>query len=388
MAGAELATYQAQKYRHSIKARGGFDTASCELLVSAGEAETVFAEFIGCVVRVFVDNPIEPIWEGYIDRITYTVGGATITRSIDAMANQTRVQYWNANAPTPQTQATTLVNNATSQALFGVHQATIDAGIHYNNTDFTHKTTLRNTILFTKAYPQISMTNQGGSGAIISLEMRGLTEYAFNREEYSSTDTTTNTASGLFQRVSVGLARSTNSNHVLETVDSHPTTFGNNVQSNTSFTMSRESRTGQTFLQFMNSIVEAGDGTQQWAWGISALDPNTKTRRIYYKPASTAIAYTVNALSDVGRVRDPNGTPIAGWNVRPDNGVRINDILIGYNQAGDDPRVGYIESVSYDGESGLVQFTTGDNITMEGALGINRYFRATRDRFYQQRTVR
>jgi hypothetical protein len=152
--------------------------------------------------------------------------------------------------------------------------------------------------------------------------------------------------------------------------------------------MSRESRTGQTFLQFMQSIAEAGDGSQQYAWGIGALDPNSQTRRIYYRPASTTVRYTVNALTDVGRVRDANGTPVPGWLVQADAGIRINDILTGYNQPGDDPRVGYIETVSYDGETGLVTFTTGDNITMEGALGINRYFRATRDRFLPVRNVR
>ena len=375
MAGAFLASFTAYNYKHRIVALGGCDTASCSVAVTANTAQSILANYIGCVVRVTVDNPLEPIWEGYISRVTYRVGGVVYTRSTDEMNNRTRATYFDANAATPATTRTTVVDNTTSQATYGVKTGNLDAGVHYNSGDISHLTTLRSTINL-RAFPQISATSASSSSeAIVEIEMQGLYYFAYDWNEYVSTTTTLTAASNLFQRITVGADRGDNAAYVVEDTTTYAATADALITSNLAFNMTRESRTGQTYLQFIQSIVEAGDGTQQYAWGITPFDTNTQTRRIYYRPASTTVAYTYRAQADAGRVRDIYGTLVAGWRVQPDTVIQITDVLMFWQGEGDDPRFGYIMAVDYDGETGQVSFQTGDNITMEGAIGVNRYFR-------------
>ena len=374
MGGRWLASYPVTGYTHRILALGGFDTASCAVTVPVNDAETFLNNFIACVVRIVVDNPLEPIWEGYLSRITYQVGATTYTRSTDQMNNRNRVTYFDANAATPQTTVTTVVNNPTSQAVYGVKTGNLDAGVHYNSGDITHLTTLRDTANLL-AYPIISSATAGAGGVTIQVEMQGLYYFAYDWNQYQSTTTTLTAASNLLQRITIGADKGDNASFVVEDTTAYSATADLLITSNTSFNMTRESRTGQTFLQFIQSIVEAGDGTQQWAWGITALDPNSQTRRVYYQPAATAVSYRYKAKSDVGRVRDIHDTIVPGWKVRPDAVIQVTDVLTFWQGEGDDPRLGYIMAIDYDGETGQVSFQTGDNITMEGALGTNRYFR-------------
>ena len=375
MAGFSLARYNMTGYKHRIIAMGGFDTASGALVVPRAEAEIIISNYIECVIQVIVDNPLNPAWEGFITRITYRVGGVVYTRSTDQMGNRTRVTYFDANAATPNTQQTVVTNNAVSQAIYGVKVANLEAGVHYNSANITHLNSLRDTLNL-QAYPQISsVSSSSGDSVIVEIEMQGLYYYAFDWDNYVSTDTTMTNSNFLFQRITCGVDRSANASDVIEDTTAYPVTADALIVNYSTFQMSRESRTGQTYLQFIQSIVEAGDGSQQWVWGITSLEPNRGTRNIYYKPASSAIAYTYRALKDYGRVRDLFGAFVPGWKVRPDAVIQVTDVLTFYDSSGDDPRRGYIMAVDYDGDSGLVTFQSGDNITMEGALGTNRYFK-------------
>lgn len=386
MNGAFLASFNTVGWSHIIKARGGFESATCSVVIPRARAEAFIAEYLGTVGRMFVDNPMEPAWEGFIESITYVIGGQAITRSLANMSNRTNVVFFDADAATPDTTNTGVANNTTSQGIWGLRESTLDAGVHYNTADKTHKTILRNTLLAAKAFPQITTTSSGGA-IVLTLELRGLIYYAYEYQTYTNTVVNTFAADTVFQRVTIGVNVAANASQVVEITAVFPATRNLDVVTNTSFNISEVSDTGQSYLQFINSIVEAGDGTQQWVWGIGTFNPNTLTRRIYYRPASTTVAYTANVLRDVGRVRDTTGKLIPGWKVRPDRGIRLNDVLVGYNQTGDDPRVGYIEQVQYDAESGMVSYSTGDNRTVEGALGVVNYFKRAGDRYTPIRTV-
>lgn len=385
MNGAFLASFPTVGWSHVIKARGGFESASCSVVIPRARAEAFIAEYLGTVGRLFVDNPARPDWEGFIESITYVIGGQAITRSLANMSNRTNVVFFDADAATPDTTSTGVANNTTSQAIWGIRETTLDAGIHYNTADKTHKTILRNTLLATKAFPQITTTSSGGA-IVLTLELRGLIYYAYEYQNYVS-GAGLLTASNSLLRVTGGVSAPSNAFQVVETSVIYPTTYSVDVSNNVSFNFSTLSDTGQTYLQFINSIVEAGDGTQQWVWGIGVFNPNTLTRRIYYRPANTAISYTANVLRDVGRIRDTTGKLIPGWKIRPDRGIRLNDVLVGYNQTGDDPRVGYIEQIQYDAETGMVSYSTGDNRTVEGALGVVNYFKRAGDRYTVVRNV-
>ncbi len=378
-----LQNYIAVNYSHKIVAKGGYESMSATLTMTALEGEAFLERYIGNIVRVYVDNPVVPIWEGLITRITFRAGGVVFTRSTDNMMNRTNVTFYNADSASAQkTEQTAVADNTQSQALYGIKEGSIDAGVHYNNADKTHKTTLRNTLLGVRAYPQISVSAGGSSAsASIEIECQGLIYFAYEWQNYKNTDTTLSSASGILNRIGSGNAGAI-----------YPTNLpfvvaldGSLVQSNLSFNISRESKTGQTFLQFIKSVVEAGDGTQQWVWGLTPVDPNTGTRRFYYKAASTAVVYTTQIYRDSGYVRDVYGNILNGWNVTPDAGIRINDAFLGWSLsgtgAGDDPRVGYIETIDYNGETGAVTWQTGDNITLEGVFQNDRYFKEQGRRF-------
>lgn len=375
MGGAFINSFEVSNYKDRTIALGGFDTASCTINLPVTQAQSFLANYIGCVARTFVTDPMTPKWEGLITRITWRVGGVTYTRSMDEMYNRTRVTYFDANAGTPATAQTARSDDAVSIAQYGYREGNFDLGVHYNSANITHLTTYRNTALL-RAYPQISAASSDSNQAsVIEIEMQGLMYFAFDWNNYQSTDTTLTNAGALFQRVSIGVDRSPNASFVIEDTTAYPTTADKLIQGNSAFQMTRESRTGQTYLQFMQSIVEGGDGTQQWVWGITPFDSNSTTRRVYYRPASTAVKYTYSALSDAGRLRDVYGAIVNPWDVRPDAVVQVTDVLQFWSSYGDDPRLGYISSVDYDGETGTVQWQTGDNITMEGAIGTNRYFK-------------
>lgn len=365
---AFIAQHIATGYRHSIIAKGGFDTASWSLQLNTSGAEIAFSQYIGCVVRVYVDNPNEPIWEGFINRVTWRVGGLVLTRSFDAMMNRVTVTFYNADsAATNKTEQTSVVDNAQSQAIFGIKEGSLDAGVHHSNANKTHKEIMRDTRRSVASWPQISVATADGGDGIIEFEAKGLQYFAWDWQNYKNTDTTLDNASFLFGNVTCNAPSPylpANAPYVYDV----SAAIGIKISANASFQMSRKSESGGTYLQFLQSIVEAGDGTNEWVFGIETPDVNTGKRQVYYRRANTAIQYNASALADSGRLRDLSGRIIPGYLVRPDAGVRINDILTGWDGLGDDPRTGYLERIEYDGESGSVSWSTGDGTDLEDAM--------------------
>ena len=69
------------------------------------------------------------------------------------------------------------------------------------------------------------------------------------------------------------------------------------------------------------------------------------------------------------------------WRVLPDRGIRLQDVLVGWNGMGDDPREAYLEVIEYDAESQSVAWQTSDNINIEGAFQLRQYYKTHGSRF-------
>jgi hypothetical protein len=94
-------------YRHTIAAVGGFDTASCDIAIrSREEGQQFLDQYIGNRVAFYVDNPVEPIWEGFINRMTFDAGGVQYTISLDEMTNRVTVTYTDVAASATNAQIT------------------------------------------------------------------------------------------------------------------------------------------------------------------------------------------------------------------------------------------------------------------------------------------
>lgn len=366
-----LGRYSVFNYKHRILSMGGFDTASCQLAIDSKLGETALEQWIGNRVAIYAQNAAVPIWEGVISRVIIRAGAAVFTGSLDEMYNKVRVTFSQRNVA-PPTQITTAVQNTASQAIYGIKEGNIDAyGSEATSVDITQKTTLANRYLATRAYPKVS-TSFGTSGTeLVSIEMVGF-YHTLKWETYDPGVVPTGVATPaaliplLF--TTAGINRFFNLNTFFDNTDQ------TQVVSNVTFNAAAPRSV--TYWDFMTTLTEPGDGTARWVAGITPTDPNTATRRLYYAPANTAIEYTITARRDVGRVRSVYGAPIPPWEVRPNRGVRITDVLTGWNLPGDDPREFFLEAVNYDGNSQTVSLQSADNIELEGALQLNRYFKA------------
>jgi phosphotransferase system IIB component len=392
---AHVASYKVNGYRHRLVTQGGYDSASCALDVRAAEAEWIYSHLIGCVARFHVDDPMQEIFEGYIDRITYRVGGFTYTKSLENMANKVNVTYFNSDSAAAvktenvDTATGTVLQNTESQAIYGLKEMNLEAGVHHNNADKTHKILLRQTTLAIRGWPQVSVAYGGeNSGALIELEFRGLHVMAWDWQHYnapkgSAADVTLDLVTAFLRLVgdsgfAGGIYLPSNAASIYQTgVLAGGANWLRFVKSGAGpANISMASASGQTYLQFVQSITEAGDGVSQAVFGLKRYEISSGLRYAYYQLASTTVRYNINALRDTGRIRDIYGRIVPGWMVVPDGVFQTMDIRLASHSGGDDPRTGYISAVEYDADSGTASIQSGDNITLEGVLQHDRYFKA------------
>lgn len=352
--------YPVYNYQHSISNMGWFDTASCDLNIhSASEALDILDDNLGCFVQIYVDNPMQPIWEGLINRIIYNGGAASYTISLDEMANRVSAVYTgaaNAAAETP------IVNNLVSQAIYGIKQEQIEFGS--DPSGGTQRTVLTNTILAQRAFPQISVSMAMGQANVVHLEMVGI----FHTLEWVKFFTATSAASTAFG-TNVG---------VVVGADPNGTTFYNNadlsqISANAATVKSQER--ASSYWERLQKIAEAGDGNSYWVAGILPTDPNTRTRRFYYRQFNSAVEYTTYQKDSL-RPRNLYGKVIPSWLVVPDRSIRVNDSLVGFGASQVlDPRICYIQNIQYDANAQQVQWFGTDDTTARAAFQLRRSFK-------------
>jgi hypothetical protein len=360
--------YQVFNYRHKIASVGWFDTASCDLVVTRAQAERWLDQNIGNRVAFYVDNPVEPIWEGLVSRVTYQVANITFTASLDQLKNRVVVQ--SANVTTAAT--TTAVDNTDSQAIYGIKEGVIDANIQYTGTGSQVPDNLRDHIITATAWPQISTAFGGGNAIVLSVEFVGF----YHTLEWEKWAFATNSAVDASVAIDDVIENLANATTFLDNADRTL------IETNAAFDQNKLSRNGQSAWQFMQAIQEAGDGSSTaWVMGVTPTGyGGVNTRRFYYRPANSDVEYTVR-LGEGMRVRNLYGNIIKPWRVVPDRGVRLLDVLTGWSGIGDDPRESYLEVIDYDAETQSVAWQTSDNIELEGAFQLRRYFKAHSTRF-------
>lgn len=359
-------------YRHEINAIGGFDTAQFDVaLRSVDESKQFLDQYLGNRVAMYADNPAEPIWEGFINRMTFSAGGVQYSISLDEMANLVTVKYAVANVLVPSGSAQSA--NADSQALYGIKQANVDVGPQF--AIGTGLSGLRTTALAQRAWPLSSITRGSGSG-LLHIECLGF-YHTLEWTEFVDTSTAGGTL-----RNSI----------IVQTLPNDPNgaTFYDNadfteVDANTLIINFNHIR-GGTFWQRLQQIADCGNGTNYFVIGITPLNPATGTRRFYYRAQNTAVEYTAKQ-SDGLRIRNPFGQIVDPWRVRPDRGIRVSDQLIGWNGIGNDPAETWIRAITYDANQQTVDYQGDDDTTAEGAFQLKRYDKASGSRFAPRRMV-
>ena len=358
-----LKRFPMYNYQHSISNMGWFDTASCDIAVrSASEGKDILDHYLGCRVAVFVDNPITPVWEGFINRIIFNSGGASYTISLDELANRVSIVFTatgnvgSQNAPTDDTN---------SQAIYGIKQDQIEFGADPTSASPSNqRQTLRNTILAQRAYPQSSFSQAQGQTNVAHFELLGFYHTLEWEKLFTATATTTTAASTKITTLLAALGNGS--------------TFFNNADTsliNTNTTLVPDQQRGASYWELFQKIAEAGDSTNYWIIGITPTNPNTKTRALYYRQANFNTLYSARQADGL-RIRSIYGKVIPAWQVVPDGVIRVSDALIGTSgNVVTDPTLTYIQSIQYDANSQRVQWFGADDTTARAAFMLKRSFK-------------
>lgn len=363
-----ISRHLAYNYTHTISAMGWYDTASCNIKLTDKQAEMALDQWIGNRVAFYVDNPVAPIFEGLIARVTPEFGNVVPTRSLDNMFNRVKsIQKSQGNAIPTQSAAG---DTTASQAIYGIKEGSIDAKTESGVTT-GRRDAIRDFIIAHQAYPQTSL-QFNPAGKIMRLEIIGI----YHTLEWENVRIATATARNPANHITTNLLPNLANGATF--FDNTVTTY---VEANAAFTMTESNITGETVWQQLLKVTEPGDGSSgtHYIVGIKPTDPNTGARYLYYRAANSAIEYICYAR-DGARIRNQYGGLVNAWNVLPDRSLRVNDILVGWNGIGDDPREIYIEAVNYDAESQQVALQGADDTTIDGIIQAKRYYRAHNSR--------
>jgi hypothetical protein len=367
-----LSRIQTYNYKHSINAIGGFDTASCDIAIrSRDEGQQFLDQYLGNRVAIYVDNPIEPVWEGFINRMSFNGGGAAYTIGLDEMANRLAVTYTD-NAGSIISSA--LVSDTNSQATFGIKNDRLE--LQAQNTGTTAIAAIRDTSLAQRAWPKTSVIPGQGSSGLLRIEMLGF-YHTLNWDVYQDATVANVTLSNYLI------------NQLLPGVSNGTTFFDNTVTTGittNALTIQRTSIRGNTIWDRMMVIRESGDATNYYVIGITPTNFQTGVRSLYYRVFNPTIVYTARQ-SDGLRVRNLYGQIVPPWMVRPDSGIRISDMLIGWDGIGDNPTETWIMGVDYDANRQSVMYQGDDDLTAEGAFNFRRQNKAFGKKFGAQYRV-
>lgn len=357
---------QIYNYKHSINAIGGFDTASCDIAVrSRDEGQQFLDQYLGNRVAFYVDNPVEPIWEGYINRMTFSAGDVQYSIGLDQMANRVRTIYCATNGNS-QTSQSAVTNSTASQAIYGIKQEQVDLGYMLSGTGVT---VIRDTVLAQRAYPKTSILPASGGGGLLHIELLGF----YHTLEWEDFRTATTGAVQLGNLVDTVLGTVVNGTTFFDNTDLTETDANTN-------TIDTQTLRGETTWQILQKIQEFGDTTQYFVMGVTPTLFTTGTRRFYYRAASTTVVYTARQ-SDGLRIRNLYGQLVDPWRVRPDAGIRVSDVLIGWNGIGDNPTETYIMKIDYDANAQSCIYSGDDDLSAEGVFNLKRFITAQGKRF-------
>lgn len=359
----QMKRFTVYNYRHSINAIGGFDTASCDITIrSRDEGQQFLDQYLGNRIAFYVntDDPTVPIWEGFINRMTFSAGGVQYTISLDEMANYI-VAIYAATAGSTTTTQSAAAQDTDSQAIYGIKEEQIDLGQMLSGTGAT---LMRSTVLAQRAWPKSSiLPSQGGNG-LLHIECLGF-YHTLEWENYRNTGTG---ATQLGSFVDTIITNILNGTTFFDNADVTDTAANTN-------TVDIFTAKGESAWEVLMKIVESGDASNYYVAGVSPTDFQTGTRRFYYQQASTTVTYTARQ-SDGLRIRNLYGQLVDPWRVRPDTGIRVSDVLIGWDGVGDNPTETYIKKIDYDANRQSCIYSGDDDLTAEAVFSLKRFNKA------------
>lgn len=386
-----LAQYVAFNYEHTKLAIGGDDTARCAIAIDPLESDMVYWNYVGNRVTITVDNPVRPIFEGYIESVSIAEGATKRVRSIAEMANALTITYYDSGGTTQTTPAT----NAASIATYGTKQKTFDAG-NKNNSGSGFANAFAAMKLANISQPLESVSPNSGGGFSVEIAIKGF-YHTWDWLSFEVSDTTF-AYGGLAAPSALENAYTAIFRHLFSTnavaISYYTNPNGSNVAGNgwgifyndgiisdlpdlafaIPWSRTKERTGGQTLWQFLQETVQAGDGTNRWVIGINPTGFNNGYRNVYYRQANTNIDYMTDPAGTT-RILDTYGSPLRAWVVQPDRQIRIVGGNVGQSFAGINTK--YISKIQYKAETQEVTWYTENDNSLEGVFQIGEFTKSS-----------
>lgn len=326
-----------QNWRHEISAFGGYISASFELMENQYSLRDWIANGLFRPI-VVSDNALVPMWEGFVDSITVSEAGLSLTYGpVTEIANRIFAIYSGVDTSVypPQIgvrKKTPTLNDTTSQSRWGIwHKILSLAGVTDSNAD-----QLLSMYLQEHNHPELNsnfnFTSEEVSMSVSCMGWYSTLNYPYNQTATSGEITLTN-------RIKAILNAHPNSGWI--------SSDQSNIATN-NLTIPQFDNDDQLALEHIRGVVAMGDNNNiRNTFGIY------EDRKAFYGPVSQEIDYIVELGDPQRQVLDASGSIVAPWRIRPGKWIFFSDYLPGLGVPTSDnfhldPRMLRIESVQFD----------------------------------------
>lgn len=325
-----------QNWRHGITAFGGFDTATFELMDTQTSFDDWAANGIGRVI-VASDDSLNPMWEGFVNSITISRGGLSITIGpLTDIANKVFAIYSGVDTSVypPQIgvrKKTPTFSNLDSQALYGVWPVILSlAGVTDSNAD-------QLVDMYLQEHGHAEKNSQfsfGGSSVSLSIDCLGW----YHTLKFPFNSTLTSGTVEVSARIQEILSSQVNPGWVSSDYS--------NIQTNGSL-IKRYQNDDRLALEYIRGYTAMGDASlNRWFWGVY------EDRKAHFYPLSNQIDYQIYLTDPKQTILDANNAVVPAWRVRPGKWAFFADFMPGlgapYEEFHDDPRMMLIEGIDFD----------------------------------------
>ena len=348
--------WEVENYRHRLSATMGFDTCSFDIHGTRDEMEEFFFSGLGRQVTRYSNDGGYICWQGQIMSLTLNEPGFQMRVSLDEMFNRIIVRYipidTSTNPPTESAEtSTTAVNNAASQAKYGVKELIYRPAhiTRLNNADATQQGDI---LLGQYKEPRRSgQISSGDNDPKLFIECEGymhtLDWVVYNQTVSSGTD-------NLNTLVAAVLATTCG-----QFVASSDTSNSTGLSAQKYF---NRDDTGLTVVQTLASLGDTG--LNRWLCNMF------EDRKIVYSQSydinSNIVSYYRSSQNERQEIRDLFGRIIPPWELRPGKWIRTMDVFPWYPTPAtlpEDYTALYIEAIDWSEPDSLqLQGSPGDKL--------------------------
>lgn len=326
-----------QSWRHTISAFGGFDTAEFTLVEPDISVEDWVANGLGRRI-IASDEALVPMWEGFVDSITVTRSGLSITYGpISDIANKVFAIYSGVDTSVyPPVigvrKRSPTFNDLTSQQIWGIWPEILSlAGVSDANADL-----LVTMYMKERRQPQRNTSfSFGNDDNSITIKCMGW--YSTLRYPYNYTLNTGGTVAMTtrFQQI---LNSQPNGNWVA--------TDYSNLQTNTTPVVSYQNDDQLALEQIKGYTAMGDESNNRWLFGVY------EDRKPFHYPVENQIDYLIYLRDPRQTVLDRNNAQVPAWRIRPGKWAFFADYMPGLgapeSNLEEDQRAILIESVQFD----------------------------------------